>query len=90
MIFLDEGIFEDDGFKDGSGILIIKDSKYVDLLMIDEEYDVLEKEYDIDLFTFFKENGYDLDELWSEGYNIYYGFIRERIFEIQVNLSLPS
>ena len=37
MIFLGEALNEGDGFKDGIGILIIKNSMYVDLLMIDEE-----------------------------------------------------
>ena len=99
MIFLNESIFENGSIKDGAAILIIRDSMYVDLLMVnDEENYEMEIEYDneneseesIDLALFLKKNGYDLDELWSEGYNIYYGYIRAAIFQIEINLSLPS
>ena len=89
MIFLNESIFEEDGFKNGAGILIIKDSAYVDLLMLDEE-ELDDSEEDLDLTGFLKKNGYDLDELWSEGYNIYYGHVSGTIFQIELNLSLPS
>ena len=89
MIFLNESIFEEDGFKNGTGILIIKNSTYVDLIMLDEE-EFDESEDDLDLTAFLKKNGYNLDELWSEGYNIYYGHVTGTIFQIEVNLSLPS
>jgi len=89
MIFLNESIFEEDGFKNGAGILIIKNSTYVDLIMLDEE-EFDESEDDLDLTAFLKKNGYNLDELWSEGYNIYYGHVTGTIFQIEVNLSLPS
>ncbi|MGM9974603.1 MAG: hypothetical protein ACI33K_11250 [Clostridiaceae bacterium] len=89
MIFLNESIFEEDGFKNGAGILIIKDSTYVDLLMLEEE-EFDDTEEGLDLTGFLKQNGYDLDELWSEGYNIYYGYVNGVIFQIQINLSLPS
>ena len=100
MIFLGESIYVSEGLKDGAGILIIKNSTYVDLLMIDDDENDEESaednrkgnssESDIDVTHFLKENGYDLDKLWSEGYNIYYGYLRGVIFEIEVNLSLPS
>ncbi|WP_426350382.1 hypothetical protein ACPWSR_03835 [Alloiococcus sp. CFN-8] len=89
MIFLNKSIFEEDGFKNGTGILIIKNSTYVDLIMLDEE-EFDESEDDLDLTDFLKKNGYNLDELWSEGYSIYYGHVTGIIFQIELNLSLPS
>ena len=53
-----------------------------------EEFDDTEEH--LDLTGFLKKNGYDLDELWSEGYNIYYGYVNGVIFQRQINLSLPS